>query len=250
VPVRMSDSSRGALLAILVISWVVLTASSAMADDSSEPPSASRLLTHPDGPGELMGRVAPGLSIDISPTQITEGAPRRIPTIELDTRLGLPVGFSLLTELRTQFVTTWLLVGPGWSFEAGPVGLMVGYLAMPYFGWLGQFGFDTLSWGFSNLPIVRAGLHFGRVHVTLELGAEISFGRWTRLGSNVVSEANGVRYLGAHAMLTVENELGNDGLIVYRIGLLAREGSAVLWAAFSDEKARLFYPRIEVAYAF
>ena len=65
---------------------------------------------------------------------------------------------------------------------AASIGLMVGYLAMPYFGWLGQFGFDTLSWGVSNLPVVRGGMHFGAVHVTLELGAEISFGRWARLG--------------------------------------------------------------------
>ncbi|RLB47041.1 MAG: hypothetical protein DRJ42_26330 [Deltaproteobacteria bacterium] len=233
-----------ALAALLMMTFA---ASAASADD---PPAAPRLLTHPDGPGELEGRVALGLSIDIAPTLVVEGAPRRIPTIELDTRLGLPEGFSVLAELRTQVVTTWLLLGPSFSFEAGPVGLMVGYLAKPYFGWLGQFGFETLSWGISNVPVVRAGLHFGKVHLTLEVGAEISFGRWARLGSSVVAESQGVSYLGAHAMITVENELGNGGLLIYRVGLLTREGSAVLWAAFSDETAHLLYPRIEVTYAF
>jgi hypothetical protein len=235
---------RGLIVATLVL---VAGGGVARAEDDQSAPS---LLTHPDGPGAGEWRLGLGLSIDIAPSRIVEGGPRRIPTIEADWRVGFDYGLSLLAELRTQIVTNTLYLGPAISFDVGRFGFMLGYLAVPSFGWLGDFGFDTLTWSVSNQPILRAGLHFERVHLTLEIGAEILFGRWASLGGYVVGQTDPVSYVGAHGMITVENTLRNGGLLIYRIGLISREGYAVLWPAFSDETARLFFPRIEVAYAF
>jgi hypothetical protein len=229
---------------------LALASSGSVARADDDAPDASSLLTHPDGPGESEWRMGLGLSIDIAPSRIVEGGPRRIPTIEADWRLGFDHGLSLIAELRTQIVTNTLYLGPAISFDLGRFGFMLGYLAVPSFGWLGDFDFDTLTWSVSNQPILRVGAHFERVHVTLEIGAELLFGRWASLGGYVVGQTDPVSYVGAHAMITVENSLRNGDLLIYRIGLVSREGFAVFWPAFSDETARLFFPRIEVAYAF
>lgn len=239
---------RGGALA-MALALSILPAR-AFAEDHVEPTADASLATHPDGPGAGAVRVTLGASVEIAPTQVVEDELKYIPAIALETRVGLPRGLSVLADLETQLITTWLRAGPAYSFEAGPVGLMFGYLAVPWFGWLQQLGFDALAWGVSNVPVVRAGLHFGRVHVTVEVGVEISLSRRVRLESSVVDDADGITYLGTHAKLTVENELRNGGLLIYRVGLLAREGGAVVWPALLDETATLFYPRIEIAYAF
>ncbi len=242
-----------AALRATAVCAVLATLSSATpvrADDAAEPTRAPSLLTHPDGPGAGAFRLGLGLSIDIAPSRIVEGGPRRIPTMTVDSRVGFAHGLSLIAELRTQIVANTLAFGPALSFDAGRFSFMIGYLAVPFLGWLGGFGFDTLTWSVSNQPIVRAGVHFERVHLTLEVGADILFGRWASIGGVVVGQTDPVQYVGAHAMITVENSLRNGHLLIYRVGLVSREGYAVLWPAFSDETGRLFFPRIEVAYAF
>lgn len=209
-------------------------------------------LFHPEALHATQFRIGLGALVDILPSRVTESELRQIPQLTVHGRLGLGRGLSLSTRMRGNLIANELAVGLGYSFALGPVWLGISDYQGAWIGYLGvEDAFSATGWAFTNTPSVAAGLTWHDTYFSLTVDSYFTFPQHTTLGDSTrVSRQRSVAFSGFAATLAVENILRHGGAIYYGAGILQTLPDYQVWVAFSDERARLVYPRMVAGYVF
>jgi len=240
--------------AALVALAMVATASLASADDTSMPevatPPARALLFYPESPRAYDWRVGAGLLVDVLPTRVVESEQRQIPQVTGVFRLGLPAHFATDLRARAILIQNSIELGVSWSARVHALSFAFQNHLGPWFGFVGLEGFDTSAWGLVETPGVSIGLPWREVRFSLAGEAIITFAQHTTLGDATRTSRQGATFSGTVTTLTVETLLESGGVPYFGAGILWTQPDYQAWLAFSDERARVIYPRFVAGYAF
>jgi hypothetical protein len=225
------------------------------ADRATTPRSASTsvsrgLLFHPDGPGQYRLRLGVGASMAVLPLKVVQSETRQLPQLAVNLRFGLPYDFSVDLRANAILITNQVELGVIWATRPSSVRLMIFDHHGINYGFVGVQGFDASSWEWINKPGLGVGFHRDPVHFTLTLELIYTLGQHARLGDlSRVSNYN-AGFTGTAFGITVENVLRSQAIVYYGISLLRTAPNYELWLAFSDQRARLLYPRFFAGYVF
>jgi hypothetical protein len=229
------------------------TAHAAQAAETESPRDAEAptpLLFYPESPRAWDWRIGAGLLVDVLPTRVVESEQRQIPQVTLGFRLGLPAAFSVDLRLRAIVVQNQLELGVARSFRIGALSLALHDHLGPWFGFVGVEGFDASAWGLVETPGVSVGLPWRDVRFSLMAEAIVTFAQHTTLGDATRTSRQGATFSGTATSLTVETLLEGGGAPYFGITLLWTQPDYQAWLAFSDERARILYPRFVAGYGF
>lgn len=243
---------RAALGAFVVLA-VITEASSGRGEEGTPVGEARRpaaLLFYPESPRAFDWRIGAGLLVDVLPLRVVESEQRQIPQITAAFRLGLPAGLAADLRARAIVIQNQLELGVSWSFRIKALSLALHNHLGAWFGFVGFSGFDTSAWGLVETPGVSLGLPWRDVRFSLMGEALFTFAQHTTLGDATTTSRQGATFSGTAATLTVETLLDNAGVPYFGVGLLWTQPDYQAWLAFSDERARVIYPRFVGGYAF
>ena len=241
------------LVAVVTVASCALPRIARAADVvEAEPPPAARpaLLFYPTSPRPFAWRAGVGLLVDVLPSRIVESEQRQVPMLTGAVRLGLPVGFAADVRARAIVIQNQLELGVSWGHEWSWLSVSIQNHIGPWFGTVGVEGFDTSAWGMLETPGVSVGVAWRDVRFSLLEEAIVTFAQRTTLGDTTKTTRDGTAFAGTATTLTVETLLEGGGVPWFGVGLLWTRPDYQAWLAFSDERARVLYPRFVVGYAF
>ena len=226
------------------------SASVTPSDVGATPKPRPALLHYPESPGAFDWRAGAGVLVDVLPTRVVESEQRQIPQITGALRLGLPANFSASVRARAIVISNQLELGAGWSAHVGPVSVALQNHVGAWFGAVGVDGFDATAWGLLETPGVSVGIPWRDLRLSLTEEAVISFSQHTTLGDATTASRRAVTFSGTASTLVVETLLRGGGAPWFGFGLLWTQPDYQAWLAFSDERARILYPRFVAGYGF
>jgi len=245
----LARSAPAAVLALLVLT----TASSARGAEGEPERDAApspALLFYPQSPRAFDWRVGAGLLVDVLPTRTVESEQRQIPQVTASFRLGLPANFSADLRVRAVVLQNQIELGVARSFRIGDLSLALHNHLGPWFGYVGFEGFDATAWGLVETPGLSIGLPWREVRFSLMAEAIVTFAQHTTLGDATTTSRQGATFSGTATTLTVETLLDSGGAPYFGVAVLWTQPDYQAWLAFSDERARIIYPRFVAGYAF
>jgi hypothetical protein len=208
-------------------------------------------LFHPDGPGRRAFRLAVGAFVDILPSRVVESEQRQLPRLEARARYGLPWGLSVSARANTLVVTNQVELG---LLAAARVGRFSFMVMDHQGGWYGALtavpGFQTASWGFVNMPGVGVGIPYRDTRFSLSGELLLTFGQGAQLGDEQRATRGRTAFAGTQLTLVVENILDAGGIVYFGVAAHWVRPDYQLWLAFSDERARVWHPRLLAGYVF
>jgi hypothetical protein len=213
-------------------------------------PQAPALLYYPESPRPLAWRAGVGLLLDVLPMRVVESEQRQIPELTGELRVGLPARFAADLRVRAVVIQNQLELGVSWSFPVSVLSFALRNHLGPWFGFVGVEGFDASAWGLMETPGVSVGVPWRDVRFTLTGEAIITFAQHTTLGDATRTSRQGATFSGTATTFTVETLLDNGGVPFFGVGVLWTQPDYQAWLAFSDERARIVYPRFLGGYAF
>lgn len=193
-----------------------------------------------------------GLQMDVLPVRTVESEGRQLPMVRADLRWAHPSGFYGSGRLRAVLVSNTAELGAGYALRSGKFSIAAHDHLGYFYGIVGFSGLDAVSMSWMHTPGATVSYRFGEDVVSFCAEAVLTFKQSARIGSgvSVVSESNsGARnaYVGT---LTVEHTLKRGGSVYGGAALIYSSPDYQAWLAFSDERARTFYPRLFGGYAF
>ncbi len=207
-------------------------------------------LFYPEGPGKFRFRGGVGLLVDVLPTRVVESELRQFPQLTTDLRFGLKDGLSLDARVQTIVISNHFELGAMYALHLGKawVGLEnhVGY-------WLGTAsleGFEAVGTGWTDALGIRIGIPMDHVRFTFSTDLIATFAQTISLGDSGKSTRQKGSIAGTASAITVETMLDSGGDIFFGIGALYTLPDYQAWIAFSDDRARILYPRLFGGYAF
>lgn len=241
---------------LLIVAWP-LRSVAATPEVGSAPPARQEvlagepaLLFYPASPRPFDWRAGAGALVDILPTRIVESEQRQIPQLTGALRLGLPAHIAVDLRARAILIQNQLEAGISWSFRLGPISFAVQNHLGPWFGFVDLDGFDATAWGLLETPGVAVGVPWRDVRFALSSEAIVSFAQHTTLGDATKTSRQDVTFSGLVTTLVVETLLKSGGVPYFGVGLLWTQPDYQAWLAFSDERARILYPRFMAGYGF
>jgi hypothetical protein len=217
-------------------------------DEQLQPKTA--LLFYPTSPAPFDWRFGAGALVDVLPARVVESEQRQVPQLTAAFRLGLPLGFSTDLRARAIVIQNQLELGIAWSYATRYASFGVQNHLGPWFGAVGLEGFDASAWGILETPGVSVGVPWREVRFTLTGEAIFTFAQHTTLGDATRTSRQGTSFAGTATTLSVETLLEGGGVPYFGVGLLWTRPDYQAWLAFSDERARILYPRFVGGYAF
>ncbi len=207
-------------------------------------------LLHPDGPGRLRWRAGVGALFDVLPRRVVESEQRTVAQITASFRLGLPLGFSTDIRAAAIYVSNQVELGAAWGYRIKSFSFGVQDHGGIWFGAFGFTGFDASGWSVINEPGLSIGLDVLGSRFSLTSEALLAFARHTTLGDASKTVGKGAPFAGIATTLVVESFFLKTSEIYYGVGLLWAQPQYEAWIAFSDLRARVWYPRVLAGYAF
>jgi hypothetical protein len=217
---------------------------------NAEAPGPAPLLFYPESPRPYDWRLGVGLLVDVLPTRIVESEQRQIPQLTSTLRLGLPARFAADLRVRAVLIQNSIELGVGWSYRIGPLSFALQNHFGPWVGFVGLEGFDASAWGLVETPGLSLGLPWHDVRFSLSAEAIVTFSQHTTLGDATATSRQDASFSGTATTFTVETLLDDGGVPYFGVGLLWTQPDYQAWLAFSDERARVLYPRFVGGYAF
>jgi hypothetical protein len=188
--------------------------------------------------------------VDVLPLRVVESEMRQFPQVTADVRLGLPKGFSVDMRAHAIVINNQLELGVTYAFKAGPVWAGVTNHVGYWLGVASVDGFDALGTGWVETPGLVIGAPMKHVRFTLSTEFIVTFGQTIALGSGGASARQKTAFAGTATTLTIETMLDGGGDIFFGVGALYALPDYQAWIAFSDDRARILYPRLFGGYAF
>jgi hypothetical protein len=128
-----------------------------------------------------------GLTVATLPQDIVEEEINQSPALDIHSRLGFPLGFSLDGRLVTQVLTNHATLGAKWSHAFGRFAFSIGDDIAWWFGFLAVEGFDNNANGWLNYPNLSIGYDAGQFRLALKAEALLVLSFTSYAGENVIS---------------------------------------------------------------
>ena len=188
-----------------------------------------------------------GLSLSTLPKEIVEEELNQSPALDINSRLGLPWGFSADVRLLIQVLTNHIAVGGKWSHAFGPLSLSLGDDAAWWFGFLTIEGFDNSANGWLNYPNITVGYDFGRFRLSVrgELLLVLSYASYA--GTNLLaSDKNG--FGGFSASVIIEQPFWKNTHVTLGFKASYLRYFYQSWFAYETFNRYLFVPELSVGF--
>jgi hypothetical protein len=241
--------------ALFVLLAAILVAAPSLARGEGATPVAPdgarpALLFYPASPRPFDWRAGAGLLVDVLPARIVESEQRQIPQLTGALRVGLPHGFSADLRARAIVIQNQLELGVAWGYEGRYLSAAVHNHLGPWFGAVGVEGFDASAWGMVETPGASLGAAWRELRFSVLAEAIFTFAQRTTLGDTTTTTRDSASFAGTATTVTVETLLDRGGVPWFGVGVLWTRPDYQAWLAFSDERARILYPRFVAGYAF
>ena len=195
-------------------------------------------------------RFAVGAFYDAIDPAVMYGFNVRVPQVTLDARYGLGEGWSLKAHLNSYLITTELLLGGSYAWQAGNWSLEGAMSVGLYIGKLGQIGFDTLLLSPEYRPELALGYDLGKVALSLRGSIMFMGPEKAWIGDAEGGFDNSNAFVGHSEMLYVENTTQSNGVWYFGAGAMTTRAYYALWLLFPDSPGLFTYPRIVAGYEF
>jgi hypothetical protein len=207
-------------------------------------------LFYPSAPPAGAFRFALGGSYDAIDPAVMYGANVRFPQLTLDALRALGRGFSLKAHLNSMLVTSELLFGVGFAYEARPWAFELSTSVGLYVGRLDAFGFDAWLLSPEYRPELTAGYDFGELSVSLRASLLLMGPARANVGGVWGGLDNANVFVGHSEMLYVENPTRSHSVWYFGAGVLTTRAYYAFWVLFPDSPALYSYPRIVAGYEY
>lgn len=161
----------------------------------------------------------------------------------------LPKGFNLQGGISSLIVSNRLNLGPFWNYTVNNFHFGVGYQVAFNYGFLKQFGFNTILTGWEQQPSITIGHNFGKTTFTLRGDLYYTTALYISEGGNRVPSpdpfVNGYSVTGSFEQRLHKNRVISLGLKMnyLRYHILA-------WPALPVNSYRYFIPEFQIGWNF
>jgi hypothetical protein len=208
------------------------------------------MLFYPSAPEAGTFRFSFGALYDAIDPQVMYGMNLRVPQLTLDAQDWLGKGFLFKAHLNTFLVTTELLAGVGYVWQAKPFSVELSATVGAYVGKLGAFGFHALFLAPEYRPELTLGYDFGKIAVSVRGSLLLMGPERAKVGSTWGGFDNASLFAGHSEMLYVENTTRKGSVWYFGAGAMTTRAYYALWLLFPDSPALYTYPRIVAGYEY
>ena len=188
-----------------------------------------------------------GLTLSTLPKEIVEEELNQSPALDLNSRLGLPWGFSTDVRLMVQVLTNHIAVGSKWSHAFGRFAFSIGDDVAWWFGFLTIEGFNNSANGWLNYPNLTLGYDFGRFRISVRAELLLVLSYVSYAGDNLVaSDKNG--FGGFSTSVTIEQPFWKNTHVTLGFKASYLRYFYQSWFTYETFKRYLFIPELSVGF--
>jgi hypothetical protein len=207
-------------------------------------------LFYPSRPRAQAFRIGIGAFYDAIDPAVMYGFTVRTPQFTVDARYGLGDGWSLKGHFNTMLVTTEMLLGGSYTWQAKRWSLEAAASAGAYYGMLNQGAFDAALISAEFRPELALGYDFGNIALSLRGSLLVMGPERVRIGGIWAGLDNSNAFVGHSEMLYVENTTESHGIWYFGLGAMTTRSYYQFWVLFPDTPGLYTYPRMVAGYEF
>jgi len=171
------------------------------------------------------------------------------PMLSYSGKYTLPYGFNLQASLATLVISNRINLGPFWNYSVNQFHFGAGYQVAYNYGFLKQFGFNTVLSIWEQQPSIAAGYSFKTTAVTLRGDLYWTNSIYQTQGGHTVpyttSFINGYSVTG-----NLEQRLWKNRILSFGVKLNYLRYHIIAWPAFPVNLYRYWVPEFHVGLSF
>lgn len=162
----------------------------------------------------------------------------------------LPKGFNVQGGIASLIISNRLNAGPFWNYEAGNFCFGAGFQIAYNFGFLNQFGFNTVLTGWESQPSLTAGYRFKNTAVTVRGDVYHALDLRLSEGGNVIA-AKEVPFLNGYSIMTsFEQRLTKKRVMSLGLKMSYLRYTVIAWPALPVNRYRYWMPEFHIGWNF
>jgi hypothetical protein len=162
----------------------------------------------------------------------------------------LPKGFNVQGGISSLIISNRLNAGPFWNYEVGNFSFGAGFQIAFNFGFLNQFGFDTILTGWESQPSLTAGYRFKNTAVTVRGDLYNTLNLSLSEGGNVISVKE-VPFLNGYSIMTsFEQRLTKKRVMSLGVKMSYLRYTVIAWPALPVNRYRYWMPEFHIGWNF
>lgn len=208
---------------------------------SAEKVNENNFIYYPQAYNSFELNFAAGLSLTKLPTQIVEEEINSSPSIFLNSRLGLPLNFSIGFYFATNYISNIGTVSLQFNLDLGELNLAIGGSGSMWFGHVEMESIKLKSYGFLWKPLISLGFHVSK-DVLLTSSLELQYGYMKTFSDDSLLAFFKQPNSNFVYRITVEQPLWNDNWVIWGVGLNFTNFYYQSWLSYNAIKDYLLYP--------
>lgn len=171
------------------------------------------------------------------------------PMFQYSAKYTLPKGFNLQGSAASLIISNRFNAGPFWNYDVNNFHFGVGYQVAFNFGFLTQFGFNTIMTGWEQQPSLTAGYSFGKTAVTVRGDLYYTTDLNLSEGGNVISNKD--PFLNGWSVnASFEQRIHKNRVMSLGFKLSYLRYHVLAWPAFPVNSYRYFVPEFQLGLNF
>ena len=161
----------------------------------------------------------------------------------------LPKGFNLQGGISSLIISNRINAGPFWNYVAGKYHFGVGYQIAFNYGFLKQFGFNTVLTGWETQPSLTAGYSFGKTALTIRGDLYNTLDISLSEGGNVISNKDS--FINGYSVTTsFEQRLTKNRVMSLGFKMNYLRYHIIAWPSLPVNSYRYFMPEFQLGLNF
>ncbi|MFI5155314.1 MAG: hypothetical protein ACHQEM_03985 [Chitinophagales bacterium] len=171
------------------------------------------------------------------------------PMLAYSGKYTLPYGFDLQASLATLFISYRTTLGPFWNYSADHFHFGAGWQVVFNYGFLNQFGLNTVISGWEQQPSLIAGYSFKKMALTLRGDLSWINSIYEKQGGHTVPYTTS--FLNGYTlMVTLEQRLWKNRLMSFGVKLDNLRFHIIAWPAYPVNQYRYWFPEFHLGLSF
>jgi hypothetical protein len=168
-----------------------------------------------------------------------------VPIFQVESKIGLPAGFSMNGSLQTIVVSNQLRIGPHWNYSLGKISFSTGFDVSFMYGRMTVAGFNNEATGWATHPIASIGISTGNVAFTVSGEINKLVSMRIKSGDAEVSKEKNFQS-GYTLSLYMEQRLWKNHVMILGLINNFQKFFYPVWPAFSAFNRMYYIPQVYI----
>ncbi len=201
-------------------------------------------------PGEMPAgdvSLAIGVSVSQLPTDVVGETASHLPMLRLESRVGLPSGYSARMSVGSIYLSNTVSVGAAKSYDSRCFSFSAGADVTYWFGIAKMSAFDMNAHGVEINPYAEGGVDLGVCRMAVR--ADLLFARSTHTtldGASISTQRSGIT--GGAVSIALQKEIAHAVEIIVGARIQYAQPDHETWLAFSNPDRWNVTPKLYIGY--